>query len=120
PSNRGLLIEHSHRTVGWLVGMCAIVLALGLGFAQNQRRLRWMGLAALLAVSAQGVLGILRVKYHALAGPEIALIHGCTAQLVFALLVSVAYLTASAGDARFRQTASDGKLTPLAFLATGL
>jgi cytochrome c oxidase assembly protein subunit 15 len=94
-SNWGLLIEHSHRTFGWMVGMCAITLALGLGFGQKNVALRWLGLAALLAVSLQGVLGILRVNYNPLAGREIAMIHGCSAQLVFALLVSVAYLTSS-------------------------
>src|SRR5712691_7039217 len=38
-ANWGLLIEHSHRTFGWLVGMGAITLAVGLGFGQKHRRL---------------------------------------------------------------------------------
>jgi heme A synthase len=120
PSNWGLLIEHSHRTVGWLVGSCVIVLALGLGFGQRQRLLRWMGLGALIAVSVQGVLGILRVKYNALAGPEIALVHGCSAQLVFAVLVSVAYLTSSAWDRRLDEVAADVRIKRLAILTVGL
>src|SRR5262245_27546 len=84
----GLLIEHSHRLFGWAVGMCAIVLALGLHFSLRDRR-RYLGWLALLLVSAQGIFGILRVKYNALAGPELAAFHGCFAQLAFATLVAV-------------------------------
>lgn len=89
----GYLIEHSHRIAGFVVGICAIILAAGLWFAQRRRGLKWMGLAGLLAVSAQGVLGIFRVNLNAILGPGLALIHGCTAQLVFALLVSIAVFT---------------------------
>jgi heme A synthase len=120
PPNWGLLIEHSHRTVGWIVGTCAIVLALSLGFGQRRLLLRWLGFAALLAVSAQGVLGILRVKYNALAGPEIAFMHGCTAQLVFALLVSVAYLTSSAWGGSLSGASIDARLKKPALLLVGL
>jgi cytochrome c oxidase assembly protein subunit 15 len=120
PSNQGLLIEHSHRTVGWLVGMGAIVLALGLGLRKRQPLLRWMGVAALVAVSLQGVLGILRVKYNALAGPRIALVHGCSAQLVFALLVSVAYLTSSAWDHGLGNALNEVRTKRLALLTVGL
>jgi cytochrome c oxidase assembly protein subunit 15 len=129
PSNWGLLIEHSHRTVGWVVGICAIVLAVGLGFAQKNRILRWMGIAALLAVILQGLLGILRVNLHLgapgmsgypLAGREFALIHGCTAQLVFALLVSVAYLTSSIWDDGFSEGSENIRLRRLSLVTASL
>lgn len=89
----GFVIEHSHRIAGWAVGACAIVLA-GLAWALERRRwVRWLAAAALVGVSLQGVLGIFRVNLNALVGPELALVHGCFAQLVFALLVSVAVCT---------------------------
>ena len=95
--NWGFLIEHSHRTFGWLVGAGAIVVAVGLYLSQKKSRLRWLGVAALFAVTLQGLLGKYRVDAFRLVGPgfanELALIHGCFAQLVFALLVSVAFLT---------------------------
>jgi heme a synthase len=54
----------------------------------------------LVGVSAQGVLGILRVQLNEQLNPDVgatlALIHGCTAQLVFALLMSIALWTSSA------------------------
>jgi cytochrome c oxidase assembly protein subunit 15 len=88
--NIGFLIEHSHRTFGWLVGVCSIVLAVGLGFFQKNALLRWLGVACLAGVCIQGVLGIYRVNLNA---QGLAFIHGCFAQLVFALLVGTAYLT---------------------------
>jgi len=123
-ANWGLLIEHSHRTFGWLVGMGAITLALGLGLAEKRRWFRWIGVVALVAVVCQGVLGILRVNLHALAGREFAMIHGCTAQLVFALLVSVAYLTSSGWKnvvgGELARASGDSRLRRLALLTAGL
>ena len=96
----GFIIEHGHRTVGWLVGILAIGLAVLLPVSDRRRWMRWMGLAALLAVLSQGILGILRVYFDRQLNPDAglttALIHGCTAQLVFALLVGVALWTSKA------------------------
>jgi hypothetical protein len=91
----GLLIEHAHRLAGFVVGVCCVVLALGMTvFARGwYRGLGWL---ALVAVSAQGILGVYRVNRHAQLGPELALVHGCLAQLVFATLVGVAVLTSRA------------------------
>jgi len=89
----GFVIEHSHRTAGWLVGLCTILLTVSLWLKEPRRWLRWLGTAALLAVIAQGVLGIFRVQLNALFGRQMALVHGCFAQLVFALLVSIALFT---------------------------
>jgi heme A synthase len=44
-------------------------------------------------ICLQGLLGILRVNYTALQGPMLALIHGVFAQIVFAVLISVAVFT---------------------------
>ncbi|MFO0843128.1 MAG: COX15/CtaA family protein [Gemmataceae bacterium] len=94
----GLLIEHGHRLFGWAVGLCAIVLAVGAQLCVRdwRRRLGWL---ALVLVSAQGVLGILRVRWNALAGPELAAVHGCFAQLAFATLVAVAVLFSKSWEA---------------------
>jgi heme A synthase len=89
----GLLIEHSHRTTGWIIGICSIVLVIGLWRWEPRRWLRWVGVAAMLGIGIQGVLGIFRVNLNALMGGQLALVHGCFAQLVFALLVSLVLFT---------------------------
>jgi hypothetical protein len=89
------LIEHGHRLFGFLVGTCCTVLAVGLTF-QARGWYRGLGWLALAAVSLQGVLGIFRVNLNALFGTSLALVHGCVAQLVFAVLVAVAVVSSRA------------------------
>jgi cytochrome c oxidase assembly protein subunit 15 len=89
----GFLIEHSHRLFGFMVGSCTIVLAVGLWWSEPRRWIRWLGVVALAGISLQGVLGILRVNQNVQMGRELALVHGCSAQLVFALLCSLALFT---------------------------
>jgi cytochrome c oxidase assembly protein subunit 15 len=89
----GFIIEHTHRLAGYVVGCCVIVLAAGLWRYHARRLLGWLGITALAAVVVQGLLGGFRVKLNALVGTDLALIHGLFAQLVFALLVSLALLT---------------------------
>ena len=89
----GWIIEHGHRLAGFIVGTCVIVLALGLWLREPRRWLRWLGLAALGAVCLQGILGIFRIELNELLGKTLALVHGCFAQLVFALFVSLALFT---------------------------
>src|SRR5579884_1898693 len=52
-----ILYEHGHRLIASGVGFLTIVLAVWLWMAEPRRWLRWLGVAALLAVVAQGVLG---------------------------------------------------------------
>ena len=85
-------LEYGHRTFGFLVGLCGIGLAVGC-FFDRRPWMRGMGLLALALICTQGLLGIFRVDYHALHGRTFALIHGVFAQIVFAVLVSIAVFT---------------------------
>ena len=122
----GFLIEHSHRFAGYFVGCCAIVLAVGSCWS-GPRWLAWLGVAALLAVIVQGLLGGFRVKLNELIGPEMAAIHGVFGAMVFSLLACVAVLTGrrsteALGDAerrRFGWLASMVVVVVVAQLALG-
>lgn len=92
----GYLIEHGHRLFGFLVGICAIVLAIGTYTGTRHPLVRWLGLVALAMVVAQGVLGIFRVGLNAIFGSNLALVHGCFAQLAVATLLGVAVMTSRA------------------------
>src|SRR5262249_35357915 len=93
----GFLIEHTHRAFGYLVGCCVIVLSVGLRRAESRRWLRMLGFVALAAVIVQGLLGGFRVKLNELVGTDIAVLHGCSGQVVLALLVTIAVVTAPRG-----------------------
>jgi cytochrome c oxidase assembly protein subunit 15 len=84
----GVFYEHSHRLLGALVG--ALTLALAAALWRQGGRLRRLGVVALVAVVAQGVVGGLRVV---LTADALAMVHGPLAQAFFALVVAVALVT---------------------------
>jgi cytochrome c oxidase assembly protein subunit 15 len=86
----GVLYEHSHRLLGALVGLLTIALAVTLW--RGGGRLRALGLAAVVAVVVQGVIGGLRVV---LTTDALAMVHGPFAQAFFAFVVSLAVLTSA-------------------------
>ncbi len=115
----GFLVEHSHRLAGYVVGCCVIVLAVGLWLGQPRRWLTALGLAALLAVIVQGLLGGFRVVLHEWLGQALSLIHGFFAQIVFALLVSLAVFTSPGWNVAADEVAPP-RLRRLALFTAGL
>ena len=86
----GILYEHSHRLMGSLVGMLTIALLVLILAKDSRKWLKWIGLAALIAVIIQGVLGGLRVTQ---INRNFAIVHACLAQAFFALLCGIAWFT---------------------------
>ena len=86
----GILYEHSHRLMGSLVGILTIVLLVLILAKDSRKWLKWLGLAALIAVSVQGVLGGLRVTQ---INRNFAIVHACLAQAFFALLYGIVWFT---------------------------
>jgi cytochrome c oxidase assembly protein subunit 15 len=115
----GIFYEHSHRLAGSLVGLCTIFLALALWFKEPRRWLRWLGLAALAMVIAQGVLGGLRVV---LLQSTLAIVHACFAQAFFAFIAGLAVMTSPAWSrpGAQRQIEDGGKLLRLGVITTAM
>ena len=84
----GVLYEHSHRLMGSLVGLLTVALFIFLLVRDSRKWLKWLGLAALIAVIVQGVLGGLRVTQ---INRNFAIVHACLAQAFFALLCGIAW-----------------------------
>jgi cytochrome c oxidase assembly protein subunit 15 len=111
----GWVIEHSHRAIGFALGFCALGLAVGMWFYERRRWVRWLGVLAPFAVLSQGILGILRIELEERlrnpnVGATVALIHGCTAQLVLAWLVAVALWTSRTWLAALAEPDSESAL----------
>lgn len=110
-----LFVEHGHRLLASLAGLLTIVLVVLLAKGESRRWLRTMGWIALVGVIAQGVLGGLRVV---LDERMLAMVHGSTGPLFFALTVAIAIWTTDRWAQAVRlDSASLTKLAPLAAVA---
>ena len=86
----GVLYEHSHRLIGSIVGLLTIALMVSIWTKDARTWMKWLGVIALVAVIAQGVMGGLRVTN---LSRVLAIIHACFAQAFFGLIASLALFT---------------------------
>ena len=86
-----LFWEHGHRMVATTVGMLTIVLMVYILFKEKRSWVRKLGVFALLAVIAQGLLGGLTVKL--MLPLAVSSAHATLAQLFFCTTVSLAVFT---------------------------
>lgn len=119
-------IEHGHRLLGMLAGILTIALVASLYLGESRRWVRRYGVALLVGVIAQGILGGMRVV---LDERVLALIHGCTGPLFFAAAAGMIPITSRRWLAETKPTegvanSAHGKAAPkllrLAILTTVL
>jgi cytochrome c oxidase assembly protein subunit 15 len=91
PMVGGIAYEWSHRVIAATVGFLTIILAGWLWRAEKRAWMRWLGLAALGGVIAQGILGGLTVRMF--QPPAVSAAHATLAQLFFSTVVAIAFLT---------------------------
>jgi len=91
PMIGGIAFEHSHRLIAAGLGFLIMILAFLLWRYEERPFMRWLGLAALGGVIFQGILGgltVLKLLHYWLP-----VMHACTAEIMFAILVSIAFFT---------------------------
>src|ERR1700730_7422098 len=91
PMVGGIRYEHTHRVIAAAGGLLTIVLAFWLWRRDQRRWVRYLGLAAIGVVVAQGVLGGLTVLLYLHYGMPVA--HACLAQIFFGIIISLAVFT---------------------------
>jgi heme a synthase len=89
----GVFFEHGHRLVATTVGLLTVVLAIWLWRREPRRWMRRLGLIALAAVIAQGLLGGMTVIF--LLPKPVSIGHACLAQLFFSTTVLIALFTSA-------------------------
>ena len=87
----GIFYGHGHRLIASSVGLLTIVLAAWLWLVDPRRWMKGLGIAALLAVILQGVLGGLTVLFFLPAAISTA--HAGLAEVFFCLTVAIASFT---------------------------
>ena len=87
----GALIEHSHRVIAAMLGIWIMGLAYLLARYDERPWLRKLGYAAVAGVIFQGLLGGLTVLQ--LLHYWLPVMHACAAEIMFAILVSIAFFT---------------------------
>lgn len=107
-----LLVEHGHRLFASGVGLLTIAFVVVVWRSGAGTRLRWLAVGALALVILQGVLGGLRVVLNE---RHLALVHGSTGPLFFALTAALVVLTAQGPNAR-----SSGSAARWTWLLPGL
>lgn len=85
----GIKYEHTHRMVASGVGLLTLILAIWLARAKIASWLTKLGIAAFVAVIAQGILGGLTVKF--LLPVWLSSLHGVLAQTFFLITIMIAY-----------------------------
>ena len=101
----GIFYEHGHRLIASGVGFLTIVLAAWLWLQEPRRWLRWLGVAALGAVVAQGILGGLTVLFFLPAAISTA--HAGLAEIFFCLTVAIALFTSRGWISGYGRQPSD-------------
>ena len=86
-------IEHGHRLLGMTAGILSIALVLVTWLAESRSWVKKFSFVILAVVILQGVLGGMRVVFDE---RTLALVHGCTGPLFFALCAAMVVFTSSA------------------------
>lgn len=93
PMVGGIFYEHGHRMVAATLGILSVVLGVWLWRVETRRWLRWLGVAAIGAVIAQGILGGITVLFF--LPPAVSAAHATLAQIFFCTVVSIAFFTSA-------------------------
>jgi cytochrome c oxidase assembly protein subunit 15 len=113
----GIFYEHGHRLIASAVGVLTIGLAVWLWLADPRRWMRWLGVAALGAIVAQGVLGGLTVLFF--LPPAVSTAHAGLAEIFFCITVAIAVFVSPSWKAT-DDPVDDRRLRAIATFTTGV
>lgn len=91
----GVRVEHTHRLYGAAVGLATVFLTVSFLASERRRFMKALGVAALVMVIVQGVLGGTRVTQ---VSTFLAAVHGCLGQAFFGLMAALCVLTGRSWD----------------------
>lgn len=101
----GIFYEHGHRLIASTVGFLTIILAVWIWKHDRRGWMKRLGVAALGAVIAQGVLGGLTVLFFLPAAISTA--HAGLAEIFFCIIVAIALFTSPRWISGYRRSPSE-------------
>ena len=87
----GVKFEHTHRMIAEFVGFLTIILTIWTWRAEPRRWMKYLGVAAIGLVIAQGILGGLTVLFY--LPPAISSFHAALAQTFFCTTIAIVLFT---------------------------
>lgn len=87
----GVRFEHTHRMIAQFVGLLTIIIAVWTWRVEKRRWMRYLGVAALGTVIAQGILGGMTVLFY--LPPAVSSAHAALAQTFFCIAIIIALFT---------------------------
>ena len=90
----GVVLEHSHRLLASAIGLLTLVLLVVTFWSTGRQAPRLLATVLVVGVCLQGLLGMSRVELNKAGwGTQLALAHGVTAQMFFALVAAMVVVT---------------------------
>lgn len=109
----GILFEHTHRLyAASIVGPLCIVLVVVAWITDRRPVIRWTAVGILVGVIVQGVIGGLRVV---LSARDLAIVHGCAAQIFLCLLATFCVMTSRFWEQPPRLTNPQQRAIPMIY-----
>lgn len=97
----GIRYEYTHRVMATCVGLLTIGLAVWLWRVEKRSWMRWLGVAALGGVIAQGILGGLTVRMY--QPPPVSTAHATLGQIFFSTVVAIGVFTSAWWNGAFAE-----------------
>jgi cytochrome c oxidase assembly protein subunit 15 len=113
----GVFGEHTHRLYAAAVGLFTILLMVDFLAFDRRKWMKGLGVVALVAVIAQGVLGGYRVRLNS---TFLAAVHGVSAQAFFGFMVALCVLTGRGWFGKARSLPDPSRYRRLTASALGL
>ncbi|MBF0490524.1 MAG: COX15/CtaA family protein [Candidatus Omnitrophica bacterium] len=115
----GIKYEHTHRMLASIVGLLTLGLCIWLLRSSVGTWIKRLGIAAFVAVVAQGVLGGLAVRYF--LPVWLSTFHGVLAHLFLIILIMIAYgLSMEHNHRRHLEDAAEGQWIKMVLIFTGM
>jgi heme a synthase len=89
----GVMYEYFHRVIAAVTGLLTLALAVWIFIQERRGWVKWVGVLTLVLLTAQVLLGGMRISLGEAHGSTVAMLHALSAQLFLGVIVSLTVFT---------------------------